>query len=177
MLQFKEVFYKGQWLCIEDMPTVMLCENIDFGHTSWPYSAHMYNDTKLMIHIINNIIDMNTHDNYSLYSYTLFNKIMTYSTTPSIIQYLLNNHCITTKLFTSPNFLVTDIASTYSRKLYKQSHKLVNHLTIISFGNSTGYYNIEKYHYILHIMLLVTKAQKIIPSAVIKHLIIPFIYQ
>ena len=177
MLQFKGVFHKGQWLHIEDMPTVMLCENIDFGHVSWPCDIRMYSDTNLMIHIINNIIDINARDNDSTHNFTFFNKIMNYSTNQSIIQYLLNNRCITTELFDSPNFRVSHIPYEYSRTLYTQSHNLVKYLTMISIDKFKGYCNLEKYYNMLPIMVLVTKAQKKLPSSVIKHLIIPFIYQ
>ena len=185
MLEFTEVFPKGhimsksKWggACLE---MVMNCKNIDFGHVKWLHLDNsFYNEEKYMIHIVDNIIDFSVHDDNYRLSYTFFEKIVNHSRVPHIIHYMFNNGHINQRSFT-PH---------YSRPLHGRYHvfckccphkhfdKLVNHLTNVSLNKFKGYYNLEKYYDMLNIMLLILKAQHKLPITVIKHLIIPFIYQ
>ena len=38
-LEFKETFKEGQYVTLRDIPTIMQCKNIDFGHVSWAISS------------------------------------------------------------------------------------------------------------------------------------------
>ena len=179
MLEFTKVFYKGQIIGIDDVDAIIMCKNIDFGHVDWLGGAVFYNDTKCMFHIIDNIVDVNVHDGGDDTMYTFFTKIIQYSIDLHIVHYMLNNSCINDESFE----LYFDLVAYTQHKQFcrccphKQFDKLANYLTKVSFGRFRGYYNIERYYDMLHTMLLIMKAQQKLPITVIKHLIIPFIYQ
>ena len=185
MSEFTKVFTKGANMAnhYDYSSIIMLCKNIDFSHVRWIHvHSSFYNDVQCMVHIIDNIIDINAHDNNDNRMYTFFTKIMQYSTSSYIMHYMLNN-----------GYVNDDTFSIYSKYGYldntcnwhgsckccpnKRFDKLVNYLTMVSLNRFKGYYNIEKYYDMMITMLLILKAQQRVPSAVIKHLIIPFIYQ
>ena len=181
MLEFTEVFPKD---CIiinypNYVETIMKCKNIDFGHTDWiVLSGILYDDVPCMVHIIDNIIDIDTHDNNRYTRYTFFGKVITYSRIPSVIHYIFNNGHINNKTFE----IYFSGLQTYHHNFckccpHKQFDKLTNYSTKVSLNKFKGYNNLEKYYDMLNIMLLILKAQQRLPTAVIKHLIIPFIYQ
>ena len=186
MLEFTKVFPKGHDMkdCWSHKPTIMKCKNIDFGHVDWiDISPKFYDSTSCMVHIIDNIIDVNICDGHHKQAYTFFTKIIRYSNKPHIIHYMFNNGCINKESFTIYfNSRIFDNDDNRHRHFckcckYKQFDELTSYLTKVSFNRFKGYYNIEKYYDILKVMLLVIKAQHVIPTTIIKHLIIPFIYQ
>ena len=185
MLEFTDVFPKGYSMSYNTnklkmgsmKETVMKCKNIDFGHVSWVLEC---DNIEYMVHIIDNIIDVNVNDNNCEAYYSFFNKIMRFSTTPYIIHYMLNNGYINNKSFND----YYDCLRFTGRPIFckccphKEFDKLTNYLTEVSFNRFKGYYNIEKYYDMAYIVLLILKVQsKNLPSTIIKHLIIPFIYQ
>ena len=116
--------------------------------------------------------------------FNFFSKIIAHNYTPSIIHYMFNNGCINNKSFEmhfgdfGKHIHFCDCCP------HKRFDKLTRYLTKVSLNRFKGYYNIEKYHDMMYIMLLIMKAQQkvpyvrsTLPSAIIKHLIIPFIYQ
>ena len=192
MLEFKEVFPKGHNITHRDTQTIMKCKNIDFGHVMWPLScrintyfgpdntdAIIYSYDQLMYHIIDNIVDINTYDNDDPDGrYTLFSKII-HIQNKSVISHILNNGGVNNRTF---KIIRADCSLHYTQSnLLQQSSKLVKWLTDISFSRFVGYYNLEKYYYILPVLLLVTKTQQKshnhLPTNIIKYLIIPYIYQ
>ena len=106
------------------------------------------------------------HDIIRWYRLISLNKVM------PRINYILNNGYISSGTFSfitsSPKILAPMI---------NKFRGLVKYLTNISLNRFTKFYNIEKYYDMVATMLLILKAQQRVPSAIIKHLIIPFIYQ
>ena len=174
MLEFTQVFEEGYEISTKDIPNILKCKNIDFGHVLWPdaYYSDFYSDYQLISHIIDNIIGVNVRDNNCVTRTTLLGKICYGEIIKSILSYILNNGYLGNLSFEIVNNIF-DI----DNDIYTQSNKLSNYLTIVSFNRFKGYYNLEKYYYITHTMLLVMKAQHVLPRTIIKHLIIPFIYQ
>ena len=186
MLEFKRTFPKDHIIHSRDIPLIMKCKNIDFGYVNWcsELPCYYYNDKGLMAHLIDNIIDITVKDGASASNFTLFDKVMCYSDRSSIKKYMLNNGyvnygiCHRVSLWGNSN----SVNSTFLKYM-----SLINYLTNASFGRFKGYYNIEKYYYIVHIMLLIMKVQQkmacigstlpSLPPVVIKHLIIPCVYQ
>ena len=72
MLEFTQVFSKGQFVGYVDAKTIMKCKNIDFGHVDWMGDVMFYSSTKCMVHIIDNIIDVNVYDNNDSSTFTFF---------------------------------------------------------------------------------------------------------
>ena len=182
MLEFTEVFPKGYSMAkCDNLDIILKCKNIDFGHVCWNSldDDDFYGNETYMFHIIDNIIDINTHDGRFVYLFPLFNKILRYSESPSIIHYMFNNGCVNDTSFK----IYFDGYWNMSHKRFceccprKQFNKLTNYLTKVSLSKFKGYYNLEKYYDMLYIMLLIIKVQQKLPSVVIKHLIIPFVYQ
>ena len=192
ILEFREVFVKDCMMLYSDISLILQCKNIDFGHVSWPHYMYKqyYDNKQLMFHIIDNILDINTKDHNLEHGLVLLSKICTEDiwSNPNnndIVKYAMNNGCLN-------NFTFVNFNATHQRRISKYHSivrfgKLVGYLTIISFDRFKGYYNLEKYYYIIHTMLLIMKAQQrlsakgqlnySLPNTVIKHLIIPFIYQ
>ena len=174
MLEFTEVFNEEEHISSCDIELVMKCKNIVFDHVKWFRSdIDMYRNVDLVLHLINNVVDINVKDGGDCY--TLFSKILAYSRNPITIHYLLNNKCIQYSYFRR-------ISLDHGMDLCnccvdKQFDKLTEYLTVISLNRFVGHYNIEKYYDTLKTMLLVLKVQQELPNALIKHLIIPFIYQ
>ena len=188
-LEFREAFIKGHQITYNDIPLILQCKNIDFGHVSWPslIRKYYYTNEQLMFHIIDNIMDINMRDENLSHGLTLLCKIYTTNihSSNNVSNYVMNNGYIN-------NLTFTNFRTTYSNHYIKccsmvHFESLVNYLTIISFDKFRGYYNIEKYYYMIHTMLLIMKAQQrlsiksqtyhSLPNTIIKHLIIPFIYQ
>ena len=183
MLEFTDVFRNGHDMtdCYKDeaIRTIMECKNIDYGHVIWMFSKKdFYNNINCMIHMIDNIIDVNTHDYHCANTYTFFVKVMYNCSILQITNYMLNNGYINNTSF-EDYFDLTRTQHCFKRVNYPNKHfdKLVNYLTKVSLSKFKGYYNLEKYYDMFHIMLLVMKAQQRLPTAIIKHLIIPFVYQ
>ena len=117
---------------------------------------------------------MGTEDGSTDSDYTFINKLLIYSSKPSILHYMLNNAYLNKKLF----------CKACKRSLNKFDHKvlcrfgsLISYLTRISLKKFKGFYNIEKYYDMIYTMLLIIKVQQRLPVTIIKHLIIPFVYQ
>ena len=188
-LEFKEAFLKGHSMSFEDIPLILQCKNIDFGHVKWPGCAYRiyYNHKQLMFHIIDNIMDINVMDNNLPCGFALLCKVCSIEghTNSNIVDYVINNGYINNLTFII--FKTNHIA--HVNKNYSMVHfeKLINYLTEVSFDKFRGYYNIEKYYYMIHTMFLIMKVQQkssvknqlkySLPNTIIKHLIIPFIYQ
>ena len=195
MLEFTKVFTKGQSMkkYRNHIETIMKCKNIDFGHVNWvDCSRQLYNEVECMIHIIDNIIDVNTHDYNHTQSYTFFAKILHYSCNTDIIHYMFNNGCINNESFRRYYEFLSSFNNLYRQAFcqccpHKHFDKLTRYLTKVSLNKFKGYYNIEKYYDMMTTMLLILKAQQKmihirstlpnLPITIIKHLIIPFIYQ
>ena len=174
MLEFKEVFSQGHMLESTDVSLILQCKNIDFGYVGWRIDG-MYNNENLMYHIIDNVIDVDIHENNDTTYLTLFCKILHFCKNPIITHYMLNNGYISNETYNKKRMVKHYCYNQCcTRKYY---NKQLDYLTSISLNKFKGYYNLEKYYNILHVMLLVMKSQKKLPSSVIKHLIIPFIYQ
>lgn len=187
MLEFKQAFQQNHFITNKDIPLIMQCKNIDFGHCKWPQclSTHnrpgplyvtvpLYTTVDLMEHVIDNILNINTYNNNNSNRDTLFCILCVYSTN-SIIEYAINNGYLNNTSF-------DDVCNNYiwyynDNDLLYKFDIFVKYLTNVSFNKFPGYYNLEKYYYITHMLLLITKSQKILPSTIIKHIIIPLIYQ
>ena len=168
-MDFKDVFVKGCKIRPTDTSIIMKCKNIDFGHVNWQLvDDKFYDNEQLMFHIIDNIVDINAYDNNnSIDYYNFISKIMRYSKKLPIAHYVFNNGGVNNDSF-------NDMYGRDKNYKYKQ---LVEYLTIISLNKFSRHYNIEKYYNVCHMLLLVMKVQRVLPTAVIKHLIIPFVYQ
>ena len=187
MLEFTEVFTKGQHVGINDndIEIMMKCKNIDYGHVSWWTYKDFYSNIQYVTHIVDNIIDINKYDNNNEHSFTYFTKILSYYNSSHTIHYVLNNGCVNEESFNIYQKLSSRIHDRFCACCpHKLFDKLTSYLTKVSLNRFKGYYNIEKYYDMIYIMLLIMKAQQklshtgsTLPSAVIKHLIIPFIYQ
>ena len=186
-LEFKQTFPKGSYLLPKYHLTILKCKNIDFGHIQWSNRGNIetgiYNNKDLIFHIIDNIIDINAHDNNNKYSYTLFCRIISHSEDPLIIHHTLNNGYINNSSFKELHRSGTKIKCDCGCHLHNGYGGLVNYLTEISFGNIKGFLNLEKYYYMVLPLLLVMKRQSKVPNVnnipnnVIKRHIITFVYQ
>ena len=188
-LEFREAFVKGHPLSSIDIPLILQCKNIDFGHVSWPHYAtrDYYDNKQLMYHVIDNIVDINIRDENLEYRLSLLSKICTTDTyvNDDIYNYVMNNGCVNNLTFILFKKCEGNHIAKYDSTI--RFGNLVSYLTRVSFDRFRGYYNIEKYYYMIHTMLLVMKAQQMVsvkgqvwyslPNTIIKHLIIPFIYQ
>ena len=127
----------------------------------------------LVYYITDNIVDINVleHQNDRYDSYTLLGNIVIFSNNDDVCaKYVLNNGHVNNETFSSLD--ECDGCVEYSRHRH-----LVKYLTRISLTRFTKFYNIDKYYNTATIMLLIIKKQQRLPSAIIKHLIIPFVYQ
>ena len=179
MRNFVEVYTKGCRIDHHEIPMLLQCTNIRFGHTIWTYN--IFGDEMVLRHVVNNIVDINEKE-YGRDCGLLYNVILcvdrhyAVSNDMSLVNYVCNNGYINKNTLN----IAGSHAITFSPQIASNIHtirKLVNYLTEVSLNKFTGFYNLEKYYYICHIMLLIMKTQQKIPSIVIKHLIIPFIYQ
>lgn len=176
MLDFRNVFSATHQITSNDIPIIMKCKNIDFGHVNWQLiSTREYlGDTQLMFHLIDNVLDVDIRDNYCVNYFTLFVKIAYYTNNHLIVEYMSNNGGVTNFSYTLLNKSANVIAN---YKWYTKYEQLVKYLTDVSLNKFTKYYNIVKYYDICYLMLLITRVQKKVPKIVIRHLIVPFIYQ
>ena len=168
MLEFTKVFPKGTRVIISSTEEIMKCKNIEFDHVCW--STDIFKNFELVCHITDNIVDVNVieYEINRCLSHTLLGNIINYSKHDDIcIEYVLNNGHINSETFDS-----LDECGEYS-----QHRHLVEYLTKISLNRFTRFYNIDKYYDTATIMLLIIKTQQRLPSAIIKHLILPFVYQ
>ena len=188
-LEFKQVFSRGCKILPTDIPTVMNCKNIDFGYVNWPIGFFTYmlrSDNNLVIHMVDNLVDVNVHNNNDISSFTFLRGVMSCGG-DFAARYLCNNMCVNGKSFES-----ITLSPVFSKigSMCKQSINLAKHLNKTSLYKFAGYYNTEKYYYMINVMLLVMKARKvfvsglsqgvalrILPNQLIKCLIIPFIYR
>ena len=190
MLEFKEVFTYGHVMSEYSITLMMKCKNIDFSHTSWEMSIFDY--TTVVYYIIDNITDIDVieYQEPHCHSYTLLQNIICRIEVVGInenynkmLNYLLNNGYIGNNTFT---FLNQRRYRRIVTPLIKYIH-LVKYLTNTSLGRFTRFYNIQKYYDIITTMLLIIKVyQKLsctgvaltsLPPVIVKHLILPFIYQ
>ena len=182
MLEFKEVFPMGSRITSDDVSSVMQCKNIDYGHVGWDIGRNhhcgyynLYNSKQLMLHLINNVIDVNVHDNNDEELYTLLSKVMVYCSEPKIIHYMLNNGgsniCSFDAFYVPLNFVNCKCCV---GKYYKG---LITCLSNGSLDKHLKFYNLQEYYYLIHTLLLVVKVQRVLPGVIVKHVIIPFVYQ
>ena len=179
-VDFRTVFPRGHTIKFNEYPLVLTCRNIDFGHVYWPNGIfyESSNTIALVTHIIDNTIDIDAHDNSNHLYHTLFTRIVT-SNVEHTIKHMFNTKGICCNSFNK--MLKYEWMNLPYRHLYRRSKDLIIYLTKISLNRFTKFYNTEKYHYVIHTMLLIMKAHRSattqLPSTIIKHLIIPFIYQ
>ena len=167
----------------------MKCKNIDFSHTKW--SPLIFSNTEYVCHIVDNIININMGEyryEHSQCCTLLHNIIMcafalkSHEHAIQSTNYLLNNGNVSNNTFI---FLNHYSYPQYGPILYKYKH-FVKYLTKISLGRFIGFYNIEKYYDTCVILLLIIKVyqrspnnghNQWLPPNVIKHLVLPFVYQ
>ena len=97
MLEFTEVFPKRLYVGYNNnnVQTIMKCKNIVFDHVDWfGGDNRAYDHVDFMFYLIDNIVDINVHDNGIIWCYTFFAKILVYSNIPAIIHHILNTKCI-----------------------------------------------------------------------------------
>ena len=178
-LEFTEVFKRGYMITDISIEILLKCKNINFSHNLWSYP--IIRREYVVKYIVDNIVDINMVE-YSYESTTLLSNIIgsnDLSNTTESIVYVLNNGYIDNNTFTCTNY-------------YKCSHFLdrykwlVKYLTKVSLDRFTRFYNIEKYYDTCTSILLIIKVyQKLsndghnrwLPSNIIKHLVLPFVYQ
>ena len=101
-LKFKETFPQRHRLTITDIPTVMKCKNIDFGHINWNidiagfYSNVIVDTAGLLTHLTNNIIDVHADSDNPYLSF--IGGICAYRN-ETALKYVINNRCIDNKFF------------------------------------------------------------------------------
>ena len=191
--EFTQIYQKGYMITLNDVDTIMKCKNIDFGHVTWPSS--FFNDTDVICHIVDNIVDVNVveHTSKICYSYTLLQNIYNYvRDNQSIIYnwdmigiyYLLNNGHVNEDTFVfMDNYGYIYETNNPLTKILNQYKCFVEYLVNLSMNKFTRFYNVEKYYDTCVIVLLVIKryqklgTNKWLPTSIIKHLILPFIYQ
>ena len=175
--EFKETFPQGHKLSITDIPTVMKCKNIDYGHISWNgnignfYSNVIVTNTDLLTHLTNNIIDVHINGDNNPSYFSFISGVSMYSG-ETTLKYVVNNRCINNEFFERTCYVYFS-DDPYCDKL----KELIRYLTSVSLNKFAGFYNIKEYYNMMYTMLLVIKVQKILPKSIIKHLIIPFVYQ
>ena len=117
-LEFTKVFPKGHKIKYHDVRTILQCKNIYFNHTHWTHNEDRgwHNNVAAVKHIVDNIIDMNAHDNNMVYLPTFFGTIIICSKQSAAIHYVLNNGGINNYSFTSlygnPDCMFTSCCST-----------------------------------------------------------------
>ena len=173
MLEFTKVFIRGDLLDVQHINDVRACKNIDFNHVRW--SFNIVRDYSTICHIVDNILDINAFE-WKSNSFTLLHIIIcafkSLKQRDASIKYIMNNGYI--------NVNTLDVADRYAyvtRIRLGEYRNLVIHLTKISLGKFTGFYNVEKYYDTMIVMLLILKVHKVLPKNIVRHVIIPFIYQ
>ena len=181
MLDFRDVFSKNHQMTSENIPAIMKCKNIDFGHTNWLNfnQYRYYNDVNLMTHIIDNILDINIPDNGIQSCYTYAITLVYYNYDDSwLINRMFDNGGVTCDMLdTCCESDYVHKQCVYHLRAHRKHMQLVKYLTDVSLNRFTKYYNLSKYYYVIHVMMLVIKVQKRVPNIIIKHLIIQFVYQ
>ena len=180
MLNFETVFTKGYSITDDDIPTLMQCTNIKYSHTNWTYG--IFRDIKVVQHVVDNIVDVNDPEYGSdmctlLYNILCLNYINC-TRDHSNVKYILNNGYINKDTISRINncsgrLLQSSIISSNISTV----GKLIDYLTDVSLDKFTRFNNVEKYYYMIHTMLLIMKKQHLVPPRIVKHLIIPFVYQ
>ena len=176
-LEFKETFKKGHRLTLDDIPTILQCKNIHFGHVKWfphLYSVVLGDNKELLVHVVDNIIDVNVHNDDDVSYSTFLVGILTFGYVATK-KYFLDNRCIDNNVFEKCR-RYDSVYHGIHRK-YSKVSGLVKYLTTVSLNRFIGYYNLDKYQHIINVMLLVMKVQTVLPKNVVRHLIIPFVYQ
>ena len=160
----------------EDIPTILKCKNIDFGHVDWQRISHRnyFSDERLMIHLVDNVMDADVHDNNNRDYFTFVLKVCCYTKDRSMRECMLNNCGVTNSSYAKIDKHANDVRKYKWHNKYKQ---LVRYLTDVSLNRFTKYYNIIKYYDVIYLMLLIIKVQRKVPKIVVRHLIVPFIYQ
>ena len=178
MLEFTEVFTRDTMLyAFQINDNIHKCKNINFNHVRW--SRTIFRDYSMLCHIVDNVLDINATE-CKLSSTLLDNVILSAYGSNQIVKsinYVMNNGCINIDTFNINtldinNYLLDTINTTLNK--YKN---LVIHLTTISLSELTRFYNVEKYYDTMIVMLFILKVHKVLPKNIIRHLIIPFIYQ
>ena len=178
MLEFTQVFSRGTIVYKSDITTIMRCKNIDFSHVFW--DGRIFNKSPVVYHIIDNVVDVNIfeHTYGANNCYALMDNIVRHYSTSnpnevvSRINHVANNGHISNSTFR----FVTNLHDNLVPMINK-FRGLVKYLTDTSLNRFTKFYNLDKYYDMVITMLLILKTQQRLPSAIIKHLIIPFIYQ
>ena len=136
-LEFRKAFVKGHSMSFEDIPLILQCKNIDFGHVDWPhYRIRNYYDNKqLMYHVIDNIVDINIKGNNLERGIALLCKICTEDirgnpNNGDIVNYIMNNGCLNNLTFV--HFKVTHQPRIRKYNRIVCFGELVNYLTTIS---------------------------------------------
>ena len=117
-LEFTETFKKGQMITSNDIPLILQCKNIDYGHVIWniDYMYHRafshYNE--FTMHLVNNIIDINSHPYHDRTKYCSYISGITQFGEMKVVEYIINNRC------TSSDLLVA-IKREHSLTCYKTS--------------------------------------------------------
>ena len=105
MLEFKETFNKGQQVTLRDIPTIMQCKNIDFGHVDWIiprlYDCVLNDNIDFMKHLVNHIIDITARDNNNEHYHSFISGISLLN--KSVFEYIMNNRCIYSELSVTQN--------------------------------------------------------------------------
>ena len=184
MLEFKEVFPRGTVISTKNENDILNCKNIDFNHCEWTYNV--LSNYTVLCHIVDNIVNINANEyilnklshvpHISHISRTLLRNITEIvtrdNTNIKLINYILNNGHVT-----SDTLDVRNICGYQTEIMLRKYANLVIYLTKVSLSKFTGFYNIEKYYYMINTMLLILNTQKVLPKNIVKHVIVPFIYQ
>ena len=126
-----------------------------------------------MVHLVNNIVDVTIYDNNDPAHYSFMRNIIAHSN-ETVFKCAINNRCVNNELLI---YINKNCAQRKFSHFIHKLPKLLVHLNKTSLYKYKGYYNLEQYHYMIPIMLFVTRVQTILPKCVIKCLIIPFIYR
>ena len=170
MLEFTEVFPRGAY--VTNIDDIRKCGNINFSHVKW--SLGIFQNHSIVCHIVDNILDINAWE-YQSREHTLLDNIIragfSHEQIKRSVNYMMNNGYVNIDTFN----VVHRLGRIYV--VLNRYKNLVIYLTTISLGKFTKFYNVEKYYDTMIVMLLVLKVHKVLPKNVIRHVIIPFIYQ
>ena len=177
-LEFTETFNKGQQITEDDIPTIMQCKNIDYDHVNWNirrmYKQVLTENTQFMMHLVHNVIDINSCYVNGCSHYSFICNIIIHSD-DAILKYVINNRGFNKKLLSEIKSRCMVSMNQYL--MFDKLLKLSKYLNKKAVHKFPGYYNLERYYNMMHTMLLVMKVQTIFPKCVIERIIIPFIYR
>ena len=153
-----------------DIEKLIKYTNIDFGSPKiyWDYASdEKYANKKLMLHLMKNIINLNTYEKYNLVPFTIFQKASHCDLNLEILEHLLNY-----------GYILNDIDIDRAKHVYKpyitRYYKFQQYLqSILKIKHPK---NIPRYYHKMNLLMLITKHQKIVPKCVLLYVIIPFVY-